>query len=177
MPLIKLMVVLDAKLEEEKKKKEDVKKVTKKKKGKTLLKSISKGNKAHKKGTVLTHTINKISQTPNAVLIQHAKSHTQSKTRLKQTSRKRRSYDNDEETKDEDDDDNAEIDEGSSEDTSSGLSSGSSETDSAVQLASKNVKVSTGLKNNKRPSSKNGSKLKSGKGKKEQNVVRKQHKV
>lgn len=44
-----------------------------------------------KRGTVLTHTINKISQTPNAKLLQHGKSHTTSTSHLKQGARKRRS--------------------------------------------------------------------------------------
>ena len=62
--------------------------------------SISKANKSNKtsekkkhdkKGTVLTHTINKISQAPSADAVQHAVSHTKSASHLKQTgTRKRR---------------------------------------------------------------------------------------
>ena len=47
--------------------------------------------KHDKKGTVLTHTINKISQAPSADAVQHAVSHTKSARHLKQTgTRKRR---------------------------------------------------------------------------------------
>ena len=38
-----------------------------------------------KKGTILTHSVNKISQTPNAPMIQHAKSNTKSTSNLKST--------------------------------------------------------------------------------------------
>jgi len=48
-------------------------------------------NGEEKRGTVLTHTINKISQSPNAKLLQHGKSHTTSTSHLKQGARKKRS--------------------------------------------------------------------------------------
>merc|ERR1712183_467293 len=68
-----------------------VEKTEKKEKSKAKAKKAKKSKKADKKGTVLTHTINKISQSPNAKLLQHGKSHTTSTSHQKQGARKKRS--------------------------------------------------------------------------------------